>query len=342
MTEMKDRVPQEQSTLELIIAGKIIASILLGLLCGFFAYFAFYGMIVALFVALIVAGLLAGTFFAPEEGRKSIALVLVILLLVAIAFATLIRIGAKSYAAFFENLGGIAWYVALIALVSIVVIIAQEHNSNVNRATVPRGNAVSICVGTFFVSLAVWFTSGMISKIFRPQPLAEVVVANVDKATKRQTDKASADQKAKLLDEQLQRQEQQNLDSARRAKFDAEKWRSDFEQDQLKKRQEEEKRTAYFSNRAFEMSAALRLDKDISEFVRGAIYFNKGARFTVENSWHSLSYQVRFQGVQNLGALWKKFAQSNEPDSEIFKVVDLNGNEVGGSGVFGIWVQKEQ
>ena len=41
----------EQNVQELMVAGKIIASILLGLMCGFLSYFAFNGIVIALLAA---------------------------------------------------------------------------------------------------------------------------------------------------------------------------------------------------------------------------------------------------------------------------------------------------
>jgi hypothetical protein len=65
------------------------------------------------------------------------------------------------------------------------------------------------------------------------------------------------------------------------------------------------------------------------------------ATITVDNSWHLVVYQVRLQVAQNLWNQWVSIASPNDPDKAGMKLVDLNGNEVGGYSVFsGVWVQK--
>jgi len=65
-------------------------------------------------------------------------------------------------------------------------------------------------------------------------------------------------------------------------------------------------------------------------------------KITVSNAWHSVSYQVRLQGAQNLWKIWAALHSPYEPDKARISIVDLNGNEVGGSRMWGgslIWVQ---
>ncbi len=66
------------------------------------------------------------------------------------------------------------------------------------------------------------------------------------------------------------------------------------------------------------------------------------AKITVSNAWHGRPHQIRLQDAQ---ALWKVWSQINypvKPDHTRLKLVDLMGNEVGGSRVLGgsmIWVK---
>jgi len=65
----------------------------------------------------------------------------------------------------------------------------------------------------------------------------------------------------------------------------------------------------------------------------------------VANSWHFQPYQLRLQMAQNLWNIWASIDSPDAPDKALIRIVDLNGNEVGGSRIFGgslIWVQKEQ
>lgn len=67
------------------------------------------------------------------------------------------------------------------------------------------------------------------------------------------------------------------------------------------------------------------------------------AKIEVSNNWHIKPYQIRLQDAQNLWNAWAKIASPNEPDSARIKIVDSNGNEVGGSRVLAgslIWVQE--
>lgn len=67
------------------------------------------------------------------------------------------------------------------------------------------------------------------------------------------------------------------------------------------------------------------------------------AEIEVRNNWHIKPYQIRLQDAQNLWNAWAKIASPNEPDSARIKIVDNNGNEVGGSRVLAgslIWVQE--
>lgn len=66
---------------------------------------------------------------------------------------------------------------------------------------------------------------------------------------------------------------------------------------------------------------------------------------TVANDWHVQPYQIRLQMAQNLWNTWVKASDKKEkPDTARIKIVDLNGNEVGGSRLIAgssIWVQEK-
>jgi hypothetical protein len=68
------------------------------------------------------------------------------------------------------------------------------------------------------------------------------------------------------------------------------------------------------------------------------------AKITVSNLWHYQPYQVRLQTAQNFWSAWANTHSPNDPDKARIRIVDLNGNEVGGSRVWAgslIWVQDE-
>ncbi|PSB30143.1 hypothetical protein [Stenomitos frigidus] len=56
------------------------------------------------------------------------------------------------------------------------------------------------------------------------------------------------------------------------------------------------------------------------------------AVITVQNVWHSQPYQTRLQTAQNLQRAWVRVGYPTQPDKARIKLVDLNGNHVGGSG----------
>ncbi|MGJ8636553.1 MAG: hypothetical protein ACSHX5_06885 [Phycisphaerales bacterium] len=65
------------------------------------------------------------------------------------------------------------------------------------------------------------------------------------------------------------------------------------------------------------------------------------ATLTVENVWHIRHKQLRLQDAQALWKAWALIASPNNLDSARIIIVDQNGNEVGGSRVWGgslIWV----
>lgn len=65
------------------------------------------------------------------------------------------------------------------------------------------------------------------------------------------------------------------------------------------------------------------------------------ATVAVQNAWHFLPYQIRLQTAQNLWKQWARIASPTDVDKARLKLVDLNGNEVGGSRALGgslLWV----
>lgn len=63
----------------------------------------------------------------------------------------------------------------------------------------------------------------------------------------------------------------------------------------------------------------------------------------VVNGWHYQPYQMRLQAAQNLQRLWAQVHSINDPDNARISILDLNGNEVGGSRFWGgtlVWVQE--
>lgn len=68
------------------------------------------------------------------------------------------------------------------------------------------------------------------------------------------------------------------------------------------------------------------------------------ATLTVENIWHIRHNQIRMQDAQALWEAWAKIASPQNPDSARIKLVDLRGNEVGGSRILAgslIWVKDD-
>lgn len=66
------------------------------------------------------------------------------------------------------------------------------------------------------------------------------------------------------------------------------------------------------------------------------------ATITLRNVWHLRNKQIRLQDAQTLWKAWAVVASKDDPDKARIKLVDLNGNEVGGSRVLAgslIWVQ---
>lgn len=55
---------------------------------------------------------------------------------------------------------------------------------------------------------------------------------------------------------------------------------------------------------------------------------------TVANEWHYQPYQIRKQAAQGLWNSWASIFSPEDSDSARIKILDLNGNRVGGSSAF--------
>ncbi len=65
---------------------------------------------------------------------------------------------------------------------------------------------------------------------------------------------------------------------------------------------------------------------------------------TVADGWHYQPYQMRLQAAQNLWSAWAKIRSPSDVDKARISIVDMNGNEVGGSRMLAgslIWVQEK-
>lgn len=70
---------------------------------------------------------------------------------------------------------------------------------------------------------------------------------------------------------------------------------------------------------------------------------NDTINVTVANSFHYEPYQMRLQLAQTFWQGWSRIHSPTEPDKARIKVLDMSGNEVGGSRVWGgsvIWVKE--
>ena len=68
------------------------------------------------------------------------------------------------------------------------------------------------------------------------------------------------------------------------------------------------------------------------------------ADLTVTNLWHVQTYQIRLQMAQNLWKTWAIIHSPKNSDMARIRILDFNGNEVGGSRTWGgslIWVQEK-
>lgn len=59
------------------------------------------------------------------------------------------------------------------------------------------------------------------------------------------------------------------------------------------------------------------------------------AEVTVGDAWHTQPKYVRLQMAENLWQSWVEITSPQSPDSAYLKLVDVNGDKVGGSGIAG-------
>jgi hypothetical protein len=83
------------------------------------------------------------------------------------------------------------------------------------------------------------------------------------------------------------------------------------------------------------------LDKDHT-FFQSVQVQGGWAKIVVKDAFHVAPYQSRLQMTQNLVKLWRAIHSPTNGEGAPLTLTDYNGNEVGGTGLTGIWVQKEQ
>ena len=84
----------------------------------------------------------------------------------------------------------------------------------------------------------------------------------------------------------------------------------------------------------------VKMIESVSVRVPNTIRFE--VTLTVDNVWHVRHKQIRMQDAQSLWKVWAGLASPAKPDRARIKLVDLNGNEVGGSRFLAgssLWVQ---
>lgn len=103
-----------------------------------------------------------------------------------------------------------------------------------------------------------------------------------------------------------------------------------------RERLEEEKRVAQRRKDALpEWAAAVRIF-DFADYI-SQYFINENGVLTIrlEDGWHYLPKQIRLQYAQNMWSIWAKKSSPEKVDSARIKLVDKNGNKVGGSGWLG-------
>ena len=103
-----------------------------------------------------------------------------------------------------------------------------------------------------------------------------------------------------------------------------------------RERLEEEKREAQRRKDALpEWAAAVRI-YEFADYIN-QYFINENGVLTIrlEDGWHFLPKQIRLQYAQNMWAIWAKKSSPEKVDSARIKLVDKNGNKVGGSGWLG-------
>lgn len=153
-----------------------------------------------------------------------------------------------------------------------------------------------------------------------------------------------SDQKTEIATSlQTRYQEKVAAEAARMAEIEAAK-------ELARKQQEEAERLE--SMRIAKENAQKQLDqfaevlKQMDEngnLIAGVSISDLTATIKVKNLWHLQNYQIRYQSAQNVWEAWAAIARPKDVDHARIKIVDLNGNEVGGSRFLAgslIWVNE--
>lgn len=111
---------------------------------------------------------------------------------------------------------------------------------------------------------------------------------------------------------------------------------------EAKRRTEKKKRMA--ESDAIKFITAIRSAGIDNSLIENARMDARGnfLRITVSNLWHLQQKQIRYQSAQNLWLIWATIHSPDSSDDARIKLLDYNGNEVGGSRVLAgsmIWVQ---
>jgi hypothetical protein len=139
----------------------------------------------------------------------------------------------------------------------------------------------------------------------------------------------------------LEKEQQAEL---RRITLDGQRQVQQLERRQIEIQQEAERKQlmeSHLSNLAFMASVKIKTTEPFKDLVRVVIHRERRAIFTVENTWHFLPYQMRLQHAQRLQTFWSEVVAESYPRETMFDIVDITGNHVGGSGLTGVWVQKQ-
>lgn len=84
-----------------------------------------------------------------------------------------------------------------------------------------------------------------------------------------------------------------------------------------------------------EWAAAVRIF-EFADYIN-QYFINENGVLTIrlEDGWHYLPKQIRLQYAQNMWSIWAKKSSPEKVDSARIKLVDKNGNKVGGSSWLG-------
>lgn len=96
----------------------------------------------------------------------------------------------------------------------------------------------------------------------------------------------------------------------------------------------------FLSKKAIELKNELSSATPYNELILSYRYDGTFLNYTVENTWFFLPKQIRLQHAQRLGAKWSLMHPVNDRDSARIKILDVNGNKVGGHGLLGIYVDE--